>query len=412
MQLISLESVLRNLSVVYRGYSGMIIGTGFDYGLFDEVKFDETPQVTQFEDSVKAEANNPRIRFVLDDTIYDDLVLSVSSISQDAEITSGFVSIKLSNTDGSWSTYRGSDIIGKSCRVGLYFLPITAIGLLYLFTGTVEDVTFNRAEVNLQLRDKMAPMLEKELGNGQAPVDYYSTWYSPGDLVWHILTEYGELTDLKDDTNPDINYSSWTTWDTDTNAKNYQLKARFTGDTIQSALSEIAYLTNSLIWVDGEGKIQFAMFSPPYTGDEYFDHDNCIDIDLSVSRKDIINDVRVRYGFSVANDGWENSTNDIDSASITKHGRRQVVIESKTVWHYTLQSAVSFRDDFLDIWASASERIMMKTTMMGFLFGLGSALYVTEALKNLNNRSYWIDKVVSLDIYAGSVEFEGRWAGL
>lgn len=390
----------------------MDVAIGFDYGLFDAVKFDETPQVTQFEDNVKAETSNPRIRFVLDDTIYDDLVLGVSSISQDANITSGFVNVKLSNVDGSWSTYRGSDLMGKLCRVGLYFSPITAIGLLYLFTGTIEDVTFNGAEVNLQLRDKMAPMLKKGLGSGQATVDYYSTWYSPADLVWDILTEYGELSNLKDDANPDIDYSSWSTWDSDTSDKNYQLMARFTGDTIQSALSEIAYLTNSLIWVDGEGKIQFAMFSPPYTGDDYFDHDNCVTIDLSVSRQDIINDVRVRYGFSVDNDIWENSTNDIDSGSISEHGRRQVVIEGKEVWHYTLQSAVSFRDDFLDIWASAQERLMMKATMAGFLFGLGSPLYITETLKNLNNRSYWIDKVISLDIYAGAVEFEGRWAGL
>lgn len=390
----------------------MPVKTGYDHGIYDTALFDEMPEVTQFEDSVKARYNLPRIRFVFDDTIYDTKVLAAPTISRNADITAGSVQVELTNTDGAWNIFITNRAnIGKTCAVGLYFAPATAIGLLYLFTGTVEGVRYTDASVILTLRDKMAPLLKKEVGSGQVPLDFFSTWYYPDTLAWAILTNYGELSNLTSTENPDIDYASWQAWGTACVAKGFGLEARFTGQKIRTILTEIGRLTNSLIWVDGLGRFNFKMFDPPYSGVETLTRTNCKVIDLDIDNDGVWNDVRIYFGYDPVPDQWDNSTNDVDNTSIGRYGRRQYVEEGKIVWHRNTASAVAYRDDFLDLWAYPREKIILTATMIGVLCDLGAPVYITESLKDFTNRPYWIDNVVSLNIETGLVQLEGLYAG-
>jgi len=189
--------------------------------------------------------------------------------------------------------------LGKPCHVGLYFSG--TLGILYLLTGTVEDVSYNGATITLSIRDAMAPLLEKRIGSGQGPIDYYTQGnpYNPATLVWKILTEYGELDDTESTFNTQIDYTSWQAWHTRCAVRTYQCKARFPGTTIQNALLRIGDLTNSFIWVDGEDKFQFAMFEPPYVagvGDETYDLNNAVDIDIDIDKSTVKNIITIYYG--------------------------------------------------------------------------------------------------------------------
>jgi len=189
--------------------------------------------------------------------------------------------------------------LGKPCHLGFYFDG--TLGYLYLMTGTVEEVSYNGATITLSIRDKMAPMLENRIGSGQAPADYYTQRdpFNPATIVFNILTAWGGLDSTFSTDNIDINFTSWQAWFDRCTAHSYEVRARFPGMTIQNALLRIGDLTNSFIWVDAEGFFQFTMFEPPYVagaGDETFDLDNSIDIDIDIDKSTVRNVMNIYYG--------------------------------------------------------------------------------------------------------------------
>lgn len=189
--------------------------------------------------------------------------------------------------------------IGKPCHLGMYFDG--TLGYLYLMTGTVEEVSYNGATITLSIRDRMAPMLKKRIGSGQEPADYYTMLnpFNPATIVWNVLTSWGELDDTFTTSNTQINFTSWQAWFNRCAAHNYQVRGRFPGTTIQNMLLRIGDLTNSFIWVDGEGFFQFTMFEPPHLAggsDETYDTDNSVAIDIDIDKDTVQNVMNIYYG--------------------------------------------------------------------------------------------------------------------
>ncbi len=212
--------------------------------------------------------------------------------------------------------------IGKPCGVGMFFSGVT--GYLYFLSGTVEEVSYDGATITLSCRDAMAPMLERRIGSGQSPANYYSatgTWGSikipgrnPAQLAWELITQWGELDDTKSTDNININFTSWDAWFTRCAAHNYIVRGRFPGTTIRHALLRIAEMTNSFIWVDGQGFFNFSMFEPPVTADAsdaLFDTDNSLAIGLDIDKSTVKNVITVYYGY----DPDQRSTNKAEITS-------------------------------------------------------------------------------------------------
>ena len=220
--------------------------------------------------------------------------------------------------------------MGKPCRLSLHFSG--TIGSLPLMTGIVEEVSYNGATVTLNVRDKMAAMLEKRIGSGQAPADFYSTVnpYNPATIVWNVLTTWGELDDTFTTSNKDMNFTGWQAWFARCAVHNYLCRGRFPGTTIQNMLLRIGDLTNSFIWVDGEGVFQFTMFEPPYVAgasDETYDVDNSISIDVDIDKSTIKNVMNIYYGHDP--DANYNPKASITSTDISFHNWNpdQIIVE-------------------------------------------------------------------------------------
>lgn len=189
--------------------------------------------------------------------------------------------------------------IGKTAKLWIYFQGTD--GALPLLTGTVEEVSYNEATVTLSIRDRMAPMLEKKIGSGQAPADYYTMQnpFNPATIVWNVLITWGELDSTFTTANTQINFTSWQAWYNRCAAHNYKVRGRFTGMTIQNMLLRIGDMTNSFIWVDGEGFFRFNMFEPPHlagASDATYDVDNSIAIDIDIDKSTIENTMNIYYG--------------------------------------------------------------------------------------------------------------------
>ena len=278
-----------------------------------------------------------------------------------------------------------------------------------LFTGMVEDVSYVGTAVTLRVKDKMASMLEKPIGSGLEAYGYYATYYTPSALAWNILTYHGELDSSYDEANPDIDYLSWKNWQTSCNDAGYKLRARFTGQSVRDALLEIGRLTNSYIWVNHDGKFAFKMFQAPWAGQESLDRSNCKRIDAAVKEDNIINKCYCRHNFNPDTDEWgvKMLAEDTDSQSMA-WGIRAYTEESRIVWHDDSLSASTYAQSVIDKYAWPEKIVKIEAFMIGFLIDLCDRVYITEPLRNLDEESFFIENVVSMDLATGKVDLEGR----
>ena len=133
---------------------------------------------------LRAQVNHPRLRFVYDGTNYDNSrILSVSNIHRDKNLSIGFLTITLENSDETFN-------YPITNNLGLYenalTNPITATLQLYfsdlaeyitLFTGRVERIDYEGKVAIFHIRDRLAQILDRPVGDSVTPIAI-STDYS------------------------------------------------------------------------------------------------------------------------------------------------------------------------------------------------------------------------------------------
>lgn len=389
---------------------------GFGYSVFETNKFDQTADTGSWSYAIAATKNDPRLRFVLDGHVYDNLVLDVSPIQCDGNLATGTVKVTLSNTSNDWNIFFMNKLyMIAECNIGLYFKDID--GIKYFFTGIIEDVEYQGPNVVLTLHDSMQDMMDTTLGSGQDPVDFYTTWWNPADMAWELLTEHGGLDDTQSAYNTDINYSGdpdhgdWHDWWSACHSRSYRFRAKFAGENIRTALLKIARLTNSLIWRDGEGKFNFRMIPLTHYSSFYLDMDNCDVLDMRVQKKTLKNYLIVYYGYDVELGSWEYYTIKANAASRAKYGTKTEVFDDRVVWHDTQTSAEYFALEFLTHWKEPQEKIEVEGLMPSFVKMIGQEVILAEMpIKQIGSKTFMLEKA-SYDLRRCVVEFEGYHHG-
>lgn len=364
-------------------------------------------------DDLAEEAAGDEMLIIASRTTYDSYVDSVSSLRRDTSLSSGTAVVKVTNIDQTWNIFE-SDLtnFGKTAQLKLFFSGDSEY--ITYFTGTVEKVVYKDAFAFLYIRDKMASTLEIPLQSGQYPVEIYDpigeeVCFNPADLVWKILVDFGGLDDTVGVGNVDIDYDTWVAWHDDcvAGAKNYCLRARFTGHSIRSALLAIANRSNSYIWVNNEDKFSFA---PPYdAAGQTFSVSDCKEIDLDISKEGLMNDCIVYYGYqpNVGPSTWTGTQSDDDAGSKTAYGDREFTEESRVVWHWNVSSALSDAVYKILGYKNPIKYILLEATMKGFITEIADEVTVTESLKGLSSETVRIIEIASLDLTEGTVMLKG-----
>jgi len=348
----------------------------------------------------------PRVRFKFDDVNYSDYVLKIGQISRDTEVTAGNVNIDVVNTDQTFNILSSTPTkLGNYAQVELYFPGLSEYESL--FKGTLEKAIFNTdGTVTLQCRDRMATMLEKPIGYGTAPVTFAAT--GPASLVWDILTNtnYGELNSGTTTGNPDIDYTSWTNWRTSMNSQSFKLAARSAGASIRELLQLIADLTNSLIWVNGDGKFDFQWSF--YSNDRLFTRSNCLAISRDIEEESLANTVGAGYGYDTDTGFWAGLTSSSSVSSQDDYGKKAVYFENKTVWHATSTSASNFCTGYLALHDAPIEHIYLTSTLYGYTAYIGGDVRVTDSLLDISTASLRIEEIDGIDVNKGLIYLSGR----
>jgi len=357
---------------------------------------------------LEAQESEPKVYFIFNGTDYSHYVASVSPISRDADyIVAGNISITLSNTDGtfntikanksSWITKEGSVRIGFGMGLWdnrLWDNLTWGDGAYYLFRGRLEDVSYSGVNVTLVFRDKAGYTFEKILGTSGSPLDFYTSVWNPADMVWSILTTYGGLSSTADASNPDIDYTKWAEWKTTCASIGYNLKAEFKGSSIKGALKKIAFLTNSTIYVDGEGKVVCSMWLEEISGTpETFNSNKITEIpSIDFKRSDVINKYLVSYGYTPSTKVWDGSVTVQDTASQTNYGVYDTD-EAGYVWHHDSGSATNFAERKLAKTKDPYEEFSFSGTLETLKLELGICLISTLSFLGWSSQYLKIKKI-------------------
>lgn len=366
---------------------------------------DGNPLPAGFITKLESQDNLPKIRFTYDGTNYDEYVWNIGTIHRDDQLNTGISVVKATNSDGTWSTefYDTVANMGNAASVSLYWSGDSVF--MPLVTGIVFDVKFRDPDAFIYIKDRFANLLKFPLGSGQDIIDYFSgPAKNAADLVWDILTINGGLDSTASTANTDIDYTAWLAWRVAMTL--FELKARFTGQSIRSALLTIARLTTSMIWIDNTGKFNFA---PNFTVGETFTTSTFRTVDVDISMENVINNYDVHYGYDANNPGW-NAAGPFagnDAGSETNFGPQTHVIEDRTVWHDTVASATQGSNLFLGKYA---DPLIIALPDSPFFYhyrtDVGDVITLTQSFKGISTDNFRIQSL-DIDFSAGGIKFRG-----
>jgi len=171
------------------------------------------------------------------------------------DISVNGIQIELEDSDSSWAYLVNSAGLKRKGRLDLEVSALGSSASLTLFQGRGDSFEFISSKVNLNLADRLAKALRGQLGSGFWPIAFIESTWNPADLVWALVTSYGGLSALQSTSNPHISYSDWQNYKTACSSRQFQIQAFFQGEDLISPLQEIAKITDSIFFVNNEGKL-------------------------------------------------------------------------------------------------------------------------------------------------------------
>jgi hypothetical protein len=257
---------------------------------------------------------------------------------------------------------------------------------LPLFSGYAIEASYSYDDksVNINFRDRISLALERKLEfvNGGAVAAVWMNYYDSlgviheahtvSEMVWIILTNahYCDLSDVTNNTNVDIDYTSFLAWAADVDAV-YDIGVVAEGQQCSDILMKIAQMTESVFWVGGEGKVKFmtgrtAGMWPLYT------NEMLTFPEMRVAMEDRINSITCKSGYMPDVDRWISDT--LGVAPVTSavgptnapYTWTSDIIDDRTVFHNSDASAVAYMAARLIRTAAPPRYFTITTQLLGF----------------------------------------------
>ena len=342
----------------------------------------------------------PTIRFTHDSSTYDSDVLEVSDIHRNSSLSSGQAIVSVDNTDGGWNGFStSSTAMGCAASIALKFSDDAET--LCMFTGTVERVEFlapHGSVCKIYLRDKMAKMLNQRIGDGATEqgdtADYFSASspgvpdmdtsppFHPADLVWGLLIDHGGLDDTESSANTDLAYTNWAAWKAALSSV-FRIRAWFTGQTIRDALLRIAQMTDSYIWINGAGKVDFRYGG---TSGETYTASNSRFISLEQETVNMINATDIYSGYDLESGRWLGTTAAADTAgSQSQYGVFPYTDRDTNIWPNSLDSAEIMESHIHASYAYPVKILTLEVPLQGFLNDISYQIDYTNSTMSMTN---------------------------
>jgi hypothetical protein len=248
-------------------------------------------------------------------------------------VSPGTVSIDLANEDRCLNFIFNAPInLELSCSLGLGFqYAVGSSEYLTVFQGRVDNIQYARGAATLTLVDKFAALSQTVVGDPASAQAYTGSSYLVHDMAWYLCTSYGGFSALTSTSNPDIDYTAFTSWSSLFSADNTRLQASFSGQRITELLQKISNLTQTSIYPEN-GKLKFVRWLLSSVPSFTFSDGNVIEPTVTVDQRSIVNEFYVSGAYSTGNSAYAITVVAADSSSVNSFGSHEDTSVEKNIW--------------------------------------------------------------------------------
>ena len=268
--------------------------------------------------------------------------------------------------------------------------------MLTLFAGTIDAARYREASCSLTLIDKFRRLADKLIGTTTTPTNYTSSDYLVHDLTWYAMTSHAGLSSVKSSSNPDIDYTSFSSWTSVWSTDNVRLRASFTGQKVVEALKTISDLTQSAIFIE-QDRLKFHRFSLADSTQLQLDPAIILDSELAFDDRELVNKYYVGAGYDATSGSFAMTCFAIDSDSVSRYGTREASLMEKTVWLTDSVSALNAAQRVVLSQSEIQGKHTVNSTLSGLHVTIGDCVLYVDSHMQFNDNFRVMGETIDMD---------------
>lgn len=360
-----------------------------------------------FQVQLENPASEPVRRFSIGTSDYSDRVTKWPRIKRTMnDVKSLKVILPVENVDGHFNGfYDDVYTIPNTGTLQLGFTHATSgEELVTLYTGFLKNVRYKEELAELEFRDNLNDFQTRKVGDSDVTVVFSSQ--IPSDIGWDLCTCYGGLSNVASTSNPDIDYTTFLSWAKSFSGDSVLMEAAYNGMKVTEALTNLSNITDSAIWVEGDGKINFLRPEEPSSLDLTLTRDHFHDLEIDVESVRIINKAWVYWDWAVESNYFQSKVFAIDSVSVNSYGLHEKIIEDESIWYVNSVSSLVHAQRKIKSYRDPPKRFLVDTSLFGMRHQLAETVRLVDSFYNVTSDACWRLIENQLDMETGEVTFE------
>ena len=359
-----------------------------------------------FQQQMESSGVQPKRILTLGGSDYSDYVITWPKIKRTTQdLRSVNLSIPLANEDGHLNLFfKNTYNIPAACLLQIGFThPTSGDEMATIYTGTLEKVSYSQNRCTLKVRDKIYNLTQYKVGDSDVPVTVNST--IPSDIAWTLCTCYGELSSIASTSNPDIDYTKWLAWAGVFSADSIHMSTRYEGKKVSEALSSIAKMTDSAIYVEGDGKIAFDRFNNPSSLDSTLSYEYTTKFNIDVDSLRVINRQYVNLLYSASSNYWQGVVCSVDSVSVNSFGLHEDILKDDSCWFVSSTDASIISARKIDLYSQPPKQFNVQTGLRLINKQLGETLRLVNSFYGVDSSQGWRMTEYQIDLKTGLCDY-------
>jgi hypothetical protein len=356
---------------------------------------------------------SPKRVFTVGGSDYSAYVIKWPKIKRTTQdLRSVNLQIPLANDDGHLNFfYSQTYSIPASCTLRIGFEhPTSGDELVTVYAGTLEKVTYSDNKCTLKVRDKFHDLSLRKVGDSDNPVTVNSS--IPSEIAWTLCTCYGQLSNVRSTSNPDIDYGEFLAWAGVFSADSIHMSARYEGRMVSDAVSRLARMTDSAIYVEGNGKITFERFESPNSLDATLVYQDTTKFNIDVDTLRLINKQHVSLLYSETSDYWQGNVYSVDSVSVNSFGLHEDLLQDDSIWYVSSTDATVMASRKTKLLSQPPRRFDAQTGLRLINQQLGETLRLVNSFYAVDSSQGWRMAEYQIDMDNGLCEYIMDEAGV
>jgi hypothetical protein len=335
--------------------------------------------------------------FTVGTSDYSARVIKWPSIKRSTnQLKSTRVKIDLANTDQHFNNFYNN----------LYSIPNTCqitCDSYTLFTGFLKDVQYKQDKCSLTMRDKLSDLETKKVGDSTTVVSFAPQ--IPSDIAWTLCTCYGALDNVASTNNADIDYAAFLLWAETFSIDSIECEANYDGQKVSEALQDLSEITNSDIWIDRIGKVQFKARIDVSSNDALVNNDYIADLVINIAGNKLITDQYVYGAYSGDNNKWGIIVHHSNPTFVNSYGTYEDIIKKENIWHQNSTYAINLAQKKIAQYGEPPIEFNVKCPMALIDTTIADRIRLVDSFYSVTSASVWRVSEEKINIEAGTIEF-------